>query len=65
MTTWYGMFTGGTPKPVVDKLAAERSACSRCPEVRARCGPGGEPGNLTPEQFAEMNKAESTASAAR
>ncbi len=60
MTTWYGMFvTGGTPKPVVDKLAAELKRVLALPEVQARLrGLGGEPGNLTPEQFAEMNKAE-------
>ena len=35
MTTWYGLFvTGGTPKPIVDKLHAELSACSSCPTCR-------------------------------
>jgi tripartite-type tricarboxylate transporter receptor subunit TctC len=60
MTTWYGLLTtGGTPRPVIDKLAAELKRVLALPDVQARLrGLGGEPGNLTPEQFAEMNRAE-------
>ncbi|HEX6944862.1 MAG TPA: tripartite tricarboxylate transporter substrate binding protein [Casimicrobiaceae bacterium] len=60
MTTWYGLFvTAGTPKPVVDKLHAELARVLKLPDVQARLkGLGGEPGSLTIEQFAEMNKAE-------
>lgn len=60
MTTWYAMYvTAGTPKPVVDKLAAELKRVIALPEVQARLkGLGGEPGNITVEQFAAMNKAE-------
>jgi len=60
MTTWYGLFvTGGTPKPVVDKLAAELKRVLSLPDVQAKLkGLGGEPGNLSVEQFAAMNKAE-------
>jgi tripartite-type tricarboxylate transporter receptor subunit TctC len=60
MTTWYGLFvTGGTPKPVVDKLSAELKRVLSLPEVQAKLrGLGGEPGNITAEQFAAMNKAE-------
>jgi tripartite-type tricarboxylate transporter receptor subunit TctC len=60
MTTWYGLFvTGGTPKPVVDKLAAELKRVLSLPDVQAKLkGLGGEPGNITAEQFAAMNKAE-------
>jgi tripartite-type tricarboxylate transporter receptor subunit TctC len=60
MTTWYGLLvTGGTPKPIVDRLAAELQRILRMPDVQARLrGLGGEPGALTPEQFAEMNRAE-------
>jgi len=60
MTTWYGLLTtGGTPRPVIDKLAAELKRVLALPDVQARLrGLGGEPGNLTPEQFADMNRAE-------
>jgi tripartite-type tricarboxylate transporter receptor subunit TctC len=60
MTTWYGLFvTAGTPKPVVDKLHAELARVLKLPDVQAKLkGLGGEPGSLTIEAFAEMNKAE-------
>jgi tripartite-type tricarboxylate transporter receptor subunit TctC len=60
MTTWYGLFvTGGAPKAVVDKLHAELARVLKLPDVQAKLrGLGGEPGNLTIDQFAEMNKAE-------
>ena len=60
MTTWYGLFvTGGTPKPIVDKLAAELARILKLPDVQARLrGLGGEPGNLSVEQFDEMNRVE-------
>jgi tripartite-type tricarboxylate transporter receptor subunit TctC len=60
MTTWYGLFvTGGTPKPIVDKLHAELARVLKLPDVQAKLrGLGGEPGTLTIDQFAEMNKAE-------
>ncbi|HEX4883410.1 MAG TPA: tripartite tricarboxylate transporter substrate binding protein [Casimicrobiaceae bacterium] len=60
MTTWYGLFvTGGTPKPVVDKLHAELVRVLKLPDVQARLkGLGGEPGTLTIDQFADMNKQE-------
>ena len=60
MTTWYGMFvTGGTPKPVVDKLAAELARILKLPDVQAKLKSlGGEPGNISVAQFAEMNRAE-------
>jgi len=60
MTTWYGLLvTGGTPRPIVDRLAAELTRILLMPDVQARLrGLGGEPGALTPEQFAEMNRAE-------
>jgi tripartite-type tricarboxylate transporter receptor subunit TctC len=60
MSTWYGLFvTGGTPKPIVDRLAAELDRVLKLPDVQARLrGLGGEPGAITLEQFAEMNRAE-------
>ena len=60
MTTWYGLYvTGDTPKYVVDRLYAEFQRILKLPDVQARLkGLGGEPGNLTIEQFTEMNRAE-------
>ena len=60
MTTWYGLFvTGGTPKPIVDRLHAELQRVLKLPDVQAKLkGLGGEPGTLTIEQFADMNRKE-------
>ena len=60
ITTWYGLFvTGGTPKAVVEKLAAELQRALKLPDVQERLrGLGGEAGALTQEQFGEMNRAE-------
>jgi tripartite-type tricarboxylate transporter receptor subunit TctC len=60
MSTWYGLFvTGGTPKAIVDRLAAELDRVLKLPDVQARLrGLGGEPGGITSGQFAEMNRAE-------
>ena len=58
MTTWYGLFvTGGTPRPIVEKLHAEFDRTLKLPDVQARlAGLGGEPGTLPLEQFADMNR---------
>jgi tripartite-type tricarboxylate transporter receptor subunit TctC len=58
--TWYGLYvTGGTPKPLVERLAAELSAALRQPDVQARIrGLGGELQPMSIESFAEMNRAE-------
>jgi tripartite-type tricarboxylate transporter receptor subunit TctC len=60
MTTWYGMLvTGGTPRPIVERLHALLARTLKLPDVDARLrGLGGEPGTLGIEQFAEMNRAE-------
>ena len=60
MSTWYGLFvTGGTPKLIVGRLAAELERILKLPDVQARLRElGGEPGAITVEQFAEMNRAE-------
>jgi tripartite-type tricarboxylate transporter receptor subunit TctC len=60
ITTWYGLFvTGGTPRAVVEKLAAELQRALKLPDVQERLrGLGGEAGALTQEQFGEMNRAE-------
>jgi tripartite-type tricarboxylate transporter receptor subunit TctC len=60
MSTWYGLFTtAGTPKEVLAKLYDETMKTLQLADIRKRLvGLGGEPGNLTPEQFAAMNKAD-------
>ena len=60
MTTWYGLFvTAGTPKDVVARLVEETNRILRLPDVLARLrGLGGEPGGMSVEQFAALNKAE-------
>jgi len=56
MTTWYGLFvTAGTPKDVVNKIFAETVKALQLPDVQKRLvGLGGEPGNITQDQFAAM-----------
>ena len=61
MTTWYGVFApAGTPKDVVAKLNAEIMKALQTPEVKTRiAGLAGEPGTMTIEQFAALNRADS------
>ncbi len=60
MSTWYGLYvTAGTPRDVVARLQAETAKILKLPDVQAKLrGLGGEPGNVSPEQFAAINKAE-------
>ena len=60
MTTWYGLFaTAGTPRDVLARLYAETMKVLARPEIQKRLQDlGGEPGNLTSEQFAAMNRAD-------
>ena len=60
MSTWYGLYvTAGTPKAVVERLQAETAKILKLPDVQTKLkGLGGEPGNVSPEQFAALNKAE-------
>ena len=60
MSTWYGLFTtGGTPRPIIERLHGELARALALPDVRARLtGLGGEPGALSVQQFSEMNRAE-------
>ncbi len=60
MSTWYGLYvTAGTPREVVARLQAETAKILKLPDVQAKLkGLGGEPGNVTPDQFAAINKAE-------
>ncbi|MFN0185755.1 MAG: Bug family tripartite tricarboxylate transporter substrate binding protein [Aquabacterium sp.] len=58
--TWYALYvTAGTPRPIVDRLAAELQAALKLPEVQARIKSlGGDIVPMSIEAFAEMNKAE-------
>jgi len=60
MTTWYGLFvTAGTPPDVVTRLYAETMKALKAPDVDERLrGLGGEPGNMTSEQFGAMHRAD-------
>jgi tripartite-type tricarboxylate transporter receptor subunit TctC len=60
MSTWYGLFvTTGTPPDVVARLQGELARILRMPDIQAKLkGLGGEPGNLTPDQFAQYNRKE-------
>ena len=53
---WQGLFApAGTPRPIVDRLAAEVKRIFELPEVAgALRNVGGEPQPMTPEQFAEF-----------
>ena len=62
MSTWYGMFvTTGTPSEVTQRLQTELAKILKMPDIQAKLkGLGGEPGNITPDQFAQMNRQEFT-----
>ena len=57
---WQGLFApAGTPRPVIDKAAAEVKRIFELPEVvTALKNVGGEPAPMTPDQFAEFIRAE-------
>ena len=59
---WYGLFApAGTPKPIVDRLAAEITKIVSLPAVKEAMEKQGiEPLISTPEQFTALMKAEST-----
>jgi len=58
MSTWYGVFvTTGTPPDVINKLQLELARIIKLPDVQAKLkGLGGEPGNMSPDEFSKMNK---------
>lgn len=60
MSSWYGMFvTTGTPPDVIARLQSELAKIVKMPDIQTKLkGLGGEPSNLTPEQFAQMNRQE-------
>jgi tripartite-type tricarboxylate transporter receptor subunit TctC len=51
--SWFALFVpAATPKPIVDKIAADVTAAVRSPDVAGRLtGDGWEPGGGTPAQF--------------
>ena len=58
MSTWYGVFvTAGTPTDVINKLQLELARIIKLPDVQAKLKSlGGEPGNISPDEFSKMNK---------
>jgi len=60
MSTWYGLFvTAGTPPEVVQRLQGELARILKLTDIQAKLkGLGGEPGNISPEQFAQYNRKE-------
>lgn len=59
-SAWFGLVApAGTPKPVIDKLAAETQRILKLPDVNERLsGLGAEPVGDRPEQFAAHIKSE-------
>ena len=60
MTTWYGVFApAATPKEIVARLHAEIMQALNTPDVQKRItGLAGEPGTMSIEQFAGLNRAD-------
>jgi tripartite-type tricarboxylate transporter receptor subunit TctC len=61
-TIWYGLLApAGTPKPIVDRLAAATQKIMSSPEMGARIRSGGaEPAWSKPEEFQSMLRNETT-----
>jgi tripartite-type tricarboxylate transporter receptor subunit TctC len=61
MSTWYALYaTAGTPADVIAKLSTELTRVVGLPEVQTKLRAlGGEPGGVTREQLATMQKVES------
>jgi tripartite-type tricarboxylate transporter receptor subunit TctC len=59
-TGWQGLFApGGTPRPIVDKIAAEVQRIFSEPQVvTALANVGGEPAPMTPDAFAAFARTE-------
>jgi tripartite-type tricarboxylate transporter receptor subunit TctC len=59
-TSWHGLFApAGTPKPIVDKLAAEVKRIFEAPELQTKLKEiGAVPAPMTPEQFTQFIAAE-------
>ena len=60
VTTWYAILAPrGTPQEITAKLYAATAKILRTPDMKQRLEQfGGEPGDLTPEQFAAFIKSE-------
>ncbi len=60
ISTWYGLYTtAGTPKVVVDKLAAELKRALQLPDVQERLRSlGGISEDMSIQQFADFNRSE-------
>jgi tripartite-type tricarboxylate transporter receptor subunit TctC len=60
VTTWYGFFgPAAVPAEVVSRIHADVSRLLRQADVRGRLvAEGGEPGDMTVEQFAAFTRAE-------
>ena len=60
ISTWYGLYTtAGTPKVVVDKLAAELKRALQLPDVQERLRSlGGMSEDMSIQQFADFNRSE-------
>ena len=60
MSTWYGVFvTAGTPPDVVAKLQTELARIIKLADVQTKLkGLGGEPGNISPDEFSKLNRQE-------
>jgi tripartite-type tricarboxylate transporter receptor subunit TctC len=60
MTTWYAVYvTAGSPADVVARLQAELARAVALPDVQAKLrGLGGQPGNMSVEQFTRFNAQE-------
>jgi tripartite-type tricarboxylate transporter receptor subunit TctC len=61
-TAWQGLFApAGTPRPIVDKIAAEVKRVWQLPDVvTALKNVGAEPATSTPDEFAAYTRAERT-----
>jgi tripartite-type tricarboxylate transporter receptor subunit TctC len=60
MSTWYGVFApAATPKDIIAKLHTEIMAALKLPDVQKKiAGLAGEPGTMTIEQFAALQRAD-------
>lgn len=56
VSSWYGVFApAGTPKPIIDRLAADIARAVELPDVQAKLVElGADPFTLSPEAFAQL-----------
>jgi tripartite-type tricarboxylate transporter receptor subunit TctC len=59
-TGWQGLYaSGGTPRPIVEKIAAEVKNILTDPKIaKTLADVGGEPAPMTPDEFAAFSAAE-------